>query len=412
MPFVAPDPEALSIVRELGGEGDVASTIDPAGPWSESGLALVVAEIARWRDPVARCRVLLWVLARVALYEPRSSELGEKLCSELEMLADQVGALFPRAAVPLFHSALHGARGSFDAATEQLAQARGLWQRLPEGEDAAVFAAMEALIAQHRDADWWRMGEELWQAATLADYSAVASPLCAALACYAFALAELPVKSRELLEGIVIPALRAAGPWDYVVAPAVAYAAAAVWELRDEDLARELLPAAEAIVAAGVPDWYMSSNDLTVARLATVLDRDEDAADAFGRARERLEREGQLPVRAIVDFDEALARSWRGQRGSGELLLAAGRQFEQLGMTVWSERIAGLRGSREGLPDRLTRREAEVLRLVAAGMTNRQIAEQLVISVHTVARHVNNVYAKIGARNRADAAAYTIRHAL
>jgi DNA-binding CsgD family transcriptional regulator len=197
-----------------------------------------------------------------------------------------------------------------------------------------------------------------------------------------------------------------------MVAAAVAYAAAAVWELRDEDLARELLPAAQAIVAAGVPDWYMSSNDLTVARLATVLDRHEQATAAFGRARERLEREGQSPMRAIVDFDEALARRWRGQPGSAELLLAAETQFEQLAMSVWSERIAGLRRSREGLPDGLTRREAEVLRLLASGLTNRQIAEQLVLSVHTVVRHVNNAYAKIGARNRADASAYTVRHGL
>jgi DNA-binding NarL/FixJ family response regulator len=285
-------------------------------------------------------------------------------------------------------------------------------ERLPETVHSPVFLACEALIAQHRDPDWPRMGDELWQAATLVGDHGFGSPLCAALACYAFARGELPVKARELLEGIVIPGLRAAGPWDHMVAPAVAYAAAAVWELRDEDLARELLPAAEAIIAAGAADWYMSSNDLTVARLATVLDRYDDAAAAFGRARERLEQHRQWPMRAIVDFDEALARHWRGQPGSAELLLAAATQFEQLGMSVWSDRVVGLRRSREGLPDRLTRREAEVLRLLAAGMTNRQIAEQLVLSVHTVARHVNNVYAKIGARNRADATAYTIRRGL
>jgi DNA-binding CsgD family transcriptional regulator len=64
------------------------------------------------------------------------------------------------------------------------------------------------------------------------------------------------------------------------------------------------------------------------------------------------------------------------------------------------------------LPDGLTHREAEVLRLLASGLTNRQIAAQLVLSVHTVVRHVNNAYAKIGARNRADATAYTVRHGL
>jgi DNA-binding CsgD family transcriptional regulator len=192
----------------------------------------------------------------------------------------------------------------------------------------------------------------------------------------------------------------------------VAYAAAAVWELRDEDLARELLPAARAIAAAGVPDWYMSSNDLTLARLAIVLGRYEDGAAAFGRARERLERAGQVPLRAIVDYDDALARTWHGHPGSAELLLVAETQFEQHGMAAWLARIAGLRRSRGGLPDRLTRREAEVLRLVASGLTGRQIAEQLVLSVHTIERHLHNAYVKIGARNRAEASAYTVRHRL
>ena len=64
------------------------------------------------------------------------------------------------------------------------------------------------------------------------------------------------------------------------------------------------------------------------------------------------------------------------------------------------------------MPDGLTRREAEVLRLVASGLTNRQIAEQLVLSVHTIERHLDNSYAKISARNRAEASAYTVRHRL
>jgi DNA-binding CsgD family transcriptional regulator len=412
MPFVAPDPEAIRVLRAQGTEADIASTIDPWGPWSEGELDRVVAEIAHWLDPAARCRVLLWVVARLALQEPERFDLAEKLCSELEMLADQVGALIHRAAVPLYRSALNAARGSFDAAAGQLADARSLLERMPETVHVGVFLACEALIAQHRDPNWPRMGDELWQAATLADDRGDASPICAALACYAFARAELPAKARQLLEEIVIPALRAANPSDYMVAPAVAHAGGAVWELRDEQLARELLPAADAIVAAGVPDWYMSSNDLTVARLATVLDRYEQAAAAFQRAREGLERHGQRPMRAIVDYDEALARSWRGHGASAELMLAAETQFEQLGMNAWSERIAGLRRSRGGLPDGLTRREAEVLRLLASGLSNRQIAEQLVLSVHTVVRHVNNAYAKIGARNRADATAYTVRHGL
>ncbi len=61
-------------------------------------------------------------------------------------------------------------------------------------------------------------------------------------------------------------------------------------------------------------------------------------------------------------------------------------------------------------PDGLTAREAEVLRLIAAGKSTREIAVELVISEGTVERHVTNLYGKIGARNRAEATRYAHAH--
>jgi DNA-binding CsgD family transcriptional regulator/pimeloyl-ACP methyl ester carboxylesterase len=60
----------------------------------------------------------------------------------------------------------------------------------------------------------------------------------------------------------------------------------------------------------------------------------------------------------------------------------------------------------------LTPRELEVLRLVAAGRSSRQIALELVLSERTVVRHISNIYAKIDAHGRAEATAYAIRHGL
>jgi DNA-binding CsgD family transcriptional regulator len=60
----------------------------------------------------------------------------------------------------------------------------------------------------------------------------------------------------------------------------------------------------------------------------------------------------------------------------------------------------------------LSARETEVLRLVAAGKSNAQIAGELVISQNTVIRHVSNIFAKIGAANRAEAASYATRHGI
>jgi pimeloyl-ACP methyl ester carboxylesterase/DNA-binding CsgD family transcriptional regulator len=60
----------------------------------------------------------------------------------------------------------------------------------------------------------------------------------------------------------------------------------------------------------------------------------------------------------------------------------------------------------------LTMREVEVLRLLAGGESNRDIADRLYLSLRTVERHITNIYAKIGARGRADATAYAVHNAL
>jgi DNA-binding NarL/FixJ family response regulator len=62
--------------------------------------------------------------------------------------------------------------------------------------------------------------------------------------------------------------------------------------------------------------------------------------------------------------------------------------------------------------DDLTPREVEVLRLIAAGLSNREIAERLVVSGATVKTHVNRIFAKIGARDRAQAVRYAYERGL
>jgi pimeloyl-ACP methyl ester carboxylesterase/DNA-binding CsgD family transcriptional regulator len=65
-------------------------------------------------------------------------------------------------------------------------------------------------------------------------------------------------------------------------------------------------------------------------------------------------------------------------------------------------------GLTRGYPHGLTEREVEVLRHLAGGKTNGEIAEELFVSVRTVERHVANIYAKIGTRGRANATAYAL----
>jgi DNA-binding NarL/FixJ family response regulator len=64
------------------------------------------------------------------------------------------------------------------------------------------------------------------------------------------------------------------------------------------------------------------------------------------------------------------------------------------------------------LPDDLTAREAEVLTLIAQGLTNRNIADSLYLSAHTVKTHINRIFAKTGAKTRAEAILYAQSHGL
>jgi len=110
-------------------------------------------------------------------------------------------------------------------------------------------------------------------------------------------------------------------------------------------------------------------------------------------------------VRALI----ALACRRLGDEDTASRELDAARSaFAELGATPDITRVDTLRTGRPG--HGLTGREVQVLRLVAVGKTNREIAATLVISEHTVARHVQNILAKIGAPSRTAASAYAYEH--
>jgi ATP/maltotriose-dependent transcriptional regulator MalT len=98
-----------------------------------------------------------------------------------------------------------------------------------------------------------------------------------------------------------------------------------------------------------------------------------------------------------------------GDEEAGMLELEAARElFERLGAAPDLARISTAAATQHGLSER----ELEVLRLVASGKSNREIASTLVISEHTVARHLQNIYGKLGLSSRAAATAFAFEHEL
>jgi DNA-binding CsgD family transcriptional regulator len=172
-----------------------------------------------------------------------------------------------------------------------------------------------------------------------------------------------------------------------------------------EGLAREDLAAEAALVAGRVA--AARGDD------ATAMRELEDAGNRFGKLGFPLEE-----ARARLAL--ASVQAGGGSPLAPQSARAARDTFESLGARRDADRAAALlrelgaagRATTRGERDELTTREREVLRLVAAGLSNAEIAERLVIAPKTAEHHVGRVLAKLGVRSRAEAAAHAVREGL
>ena len=97
---------------------------------------------------------------------------------------------------------------------------------------------------------------------------------------------------------------------------------------------------------------------------------------------------------------------------SGEAGFSPAVQRRLLERVTTAPAPAGPPAGEQQLPDGLTPREAEVLALIAEGLTNTEIAGRLVVSAATVKSHVNHIFAKAGVRDRAQAVVYAYENGL
>lgn len=165
---------------------------------------------------------------------------------------------------------------------------------------------------------------------------------------------------------------------------------------------------------------YIGQTDRMLALLSRTAGRMEDAVVGFDRAIEFASLAGYVTEAAWIGYelaDTLFQRDSSGDRARAEQnVLLTESTATELGLRSLLERTSELESKLEesstGYPAGLSTREVDVIRLVAAGNSNAEIAETLVISLSTVTHRMSSIFSKTGAGNRTEAAAFATHHDL
>jgi ATP/maltotriose-dependent transcriptional regulator MalT len=361
----------------------------------EAMVAVTTGEISPLPAGIVYCAVIEACVD--ALDMRRAAEWTDALhlwCSAQPELVPYRGAcLVHRSQVLL-------ARGAWDEAASEAELAR---QRLADAAHPQVGVALYQLGELHRLRGDFDAARRDYQAAS--DHGREPDPGSALLR-LAEGRVDLAVSAVQRMMG-ESSGLRTR-PAIFAAAVEVQLAAGNVEAARSasDELARLASQAAaphlQAIAAFAAGSLLLASDDATGAlamlRRASTEWRGQDAPYEAARTRVLI----ALACRALGDNDTAEVE-----------LEAAQAVFERLGAKPDLVRVRQLADSPPAQqPSGLSNRECEVLRLVATGVTNREVAVTLSISEHTVARHMQNIFAKLGLSSRAAATAFAYDHGL
>ncbi|WP_196777833.1 ATP-binding protein [Lentzea aerocolonigenes] len=388
--------EALDLARESGDDRALAEALHarqeacpgPSGRAERLGLATEMIDLAhRTRSPRGAMWGSMWRIH--ALIESGSLAAAQEELPALRLACERVGG-----AVPLWHlevvtACLAQAQGRFAEAREVGRQAYDRMRVIEREPASGAYFALQCGFACHIG-----VTEDGLELARHFHDPPPRFRLMSKLT-RAFLLLRAGFRD-EALEWY-----RRAGPlgeWDlpaFFVVPGLVDAVLVTSGLGLLDDLAQILPRLEAFRgehAAGNGVAYMGPASLALGRGYLALDRYEDAAESLSAAVDEASQAGATAFAAEARWHLAAALRALG-RDADTVQRAADRAIRALGMTAFTV-------------TELSSREHEVARLVTDGLTNRQIARQLVISERTAQNHVQHILTKLGFSTRSQIAAW------
>jgi tetratricopeptide (TPR) repeat protein len=346
------DQDAVHVVRTQGDEHDYCRTLLVYDWLGVDDVDDLLERARRWTSPLNLARALS-VAAETLMYRHGGFDRACALLEEQRDLHAKSGSIVEQAKSLVRLTMAQLAAGELEAATATRGRARDMVARLgpgyliyehagtTRGGDLYPEISMESNFAWYLEGDWLAVAEHWAQAVSIEEPGG--SPVHiveAAMAAQAYARLHRFQDARTYLDELTI-VLKQLEPRDWAFNGAVGRASHAIWDMAAVDYAGDYRDFALRLLAAGVGDWTNTSLELTVARMAALLDRHDEASAYFESARAKLGAKDKDPRRAIVDFDQAVALRMPQPPEDGRreaLLHGALSTFQERGMNGWVQR--------------------------------------------------------------------------
>jgi DNA-binding CsgD family transcriptional regulator len=365
--------------------------------------ARMIAAGTAWRRPEAEMWGRLWLIDTY-WYAGRLAEIAAEL-PRLQRTTEQVGGPYARWHLLVTRAALALARAEFDDADRLVREAVDHFERLGHPAAHGASVSFRLLLGHHRGQPEEMLSPVTW------DFGADSRWDLARRLFRAFALvdAQRLDEAAAVYQRCGVPEGWEVAPMFRLVGLAVGAQVAAALGLADDtqELREHLTPYRGQYVVGGAGGTnFLGPVELTLGKCAAAL-ADWDSARVELTAASSLCRQIGAPgFQVEADCELATALAQAGDRAAATWLAERTLPLSSaLGMTPWTRRLSAMTAPDEPL----TSRERDVANLVAEGLSNRGIAEALVIAERTAENHVQHILGKLGFANRAQIAAWATR---